>query len=67
MTEQLTDLQIRLAFQEESIDELNRTVANQAQEIKELQYGFREIAKRLLALSPSDTASEIEEPPPPHY
>lgn len=67
MTKQLTDLQTRLAFQEDSIDALNRTVASQAREIKELQYGFKEIAKRLLALSPSDAASEVEETPPPHY
>ncbi|VAX10509.1 hypothetical protein MNBD_GAMMA26-110 [hydrothermal vent metagenome] len=67
MNKHLTDLQSRLAFQEDSIDELNRTIARQAQEIKELQHGFREIAKRLQTLSSSDTASEAEEAPPPHY
>ena len=67
MNEKLTDLQTRLAFQEDCIDELNHTVARQAQEIKELQHGFKEIAKRLQALSHSDVASETEETPPPHY
>jgi len=67
MTDQLTDLQTRLAFQEESIDVLNHTVARQAQEIRELQQAFKEIAKRLYSLSESNSASEAEETPPPHY
>jgi len=67
MNDQLTDLQTRLAFQEESIDALNSTVARQAQEISELQQVFKEIAKRLHSLSDSNAASEAEETPPPHY
>jgi len=67
MKDQLTDLQTRLAFQEESIDVLNRTIARQAQEIRELQQAFKEVVKRLHSLSESNTASESEETPPPHY
>jgi len=67
MNDQLTDLQTRLAFQEESIDALNATVAQQAQKISELQQAFKEVAKRLHSLSDAHTASDAEETPPPHY
>ncbi len=65
--EQLADLQARLTFQEESIDVLNRTVAQQAQDISELQHAFKEMARRIHAMAKPDLASETEETPPPHY
>jgi len=67
MNDKLTDLEMRLTFQEESIDVLNRTVAQQAQEISELQHAFKEISQRFHSLSQSNIASEAEETPPPHY
>jgi len=67
MNDQLTDLQARLTFQEESIDALNHTVARQAQEISELQQAFKKITQRVYALSESHIASAAEEAPPPHY
>ncbi len=67
MSDQLTDLQTRLAFQEESIEELNRTVVRQAREMDELRHELKELRRQLRALTPSNIASEAEETPPPHY
>lgn len=67
MNEQLTDLQTRLAFQEDSIEELTRTVARQAQEMNELRHELEGLQRQLRALTPSNIASEAEEKPPPHY
>lgn len=67
MNDQLTDLQTRVTFQEESIDILNHTVARQAQEIHELQHAFKKMAHQFSALSQSSIASDAEETPPPHY
>ena len=65
--EQLIDLQSRLAFQEDIIDEVNNTLGLQANEITELQQEIKELKRQLRALTPSNIASESEETPPPHY
>jgi SlyX protein len=67
MQEQLIDLQSRLAFQEDSIDEINHALALQAREITDLQLEIAELKRQLRALTPSNIASESEEAPPPHY
>lgn len=67
MEEQLIDLQTRLAFQEDNIGEINRTIAAQAREITELRLEIAELKRQLRALTPSNIASEAEETPPPHY
>ncbi|HEC16691.1 MAG TPA: SlyX family protein [Sedimenticola sp.] len=67
MNKQLTDLQTRLAFQEDGIEELNRTVARQARELDELRHELEELRRQLRALTPSNIASEAEETPPPHF
>lgn len=67
MDEQLIDLQTRLAFQEDNIGEINRTLVAQAKEITELRLEIDELKRQLRSLNPSNIASEKEETPPPHY
>ena len=67
MEQQLIDLQSRLAFQEDGIDQINQTLALQAREISELRLEIEELKRQLRALTPSNIASEAEETPPPHY
>lgn len=67
MEEQLIDLQTRLAFQEEHINEINHTLAQQAKELNELRLEIKELKRQLRAMSPTNIASEAEETPPPHY
>lgn len=65
MEKRIEDLEVRFAFQEESIDALNRQQHLQQKEIDALQ---REVArlKQLLQQS-SGSGNEIIDEPPPHY
>ncbi len=62
----LTDLQTRLAFQDETINELNDVVTDQQQQIDRLREELRIFSDKLKTLEESvDTAPQDEKPP--HY
>ncbi|MGV6827183.1 MAG: SlyX family protein [bacterium] len=67
MEEQITDIQARLMFQEESLDSLNRTIAMQEQLIMRLIRDVEELQEQVRELSPSPLEGMGPEPPPPHY
>jgi len=67
MESQLTDLEVRLAYQEASLEELTNTVVRQDQTIVELRAEVEALARQLRELTPSNVASMDEETPPPHY
>ena len=66
LARKLEELEIKLAFQEDTIDTLNAMVARQDKEILDLW-----AANRLLKQSLNDVKSGNEgdepDPPPPHY
>lgn len=63
--ERLTELEIRLTHQENTIDELNKTIFEQWQVIEMLQKQVQNLKDRQKAI----TASNIDDRPyvPPHY
>jgi SlyX protein len=65
-TARLDALEIRVAYQDETIEELNAALARQWQEIDKLRrdMALLEAALREAAQSPGDGSPE---PPPPHY
>jgi SlyX protein len=65
--DRLTDLEIKLAFQEDLVDSLNQVVTAQQRELELLQGQVRLLYQQLKSLQPSDIASVDEEAPPPHY
>ncbi|MEJ2508769.1 MAG: SlyX family protein [Gammaproteobacteria bacterium] len=67
MESKLTDLEVRLAYQEASLEELTRTVVRQDQVIAELRAELEALARQVRELTPSNVASMDEETPPPHY
>ncbi|MET0014216.1 MAG: SlyX family protein [Sedimenticola sp.] len=67
MNEELIDLQTRVAFQDEAIQELTLTVTRQQNQISELQTALQQLRQQLKNLTPSQVASADEETPPPHY
>ncbi|MES9846448.1 MAG: SlyX family protein [Candidatus Sedimenticola sp. PURPLELP] len=67
MNEELIDLQTRMAFQDDAIQELNATVARQQNQIAELLTAFKELRQQVKNMTPSQVASAAEETPPPHY
>lgn len=63
----LEELEMRLAFQEQTIDELNTQVARQELDIRELWEAKQKLHKQMKDISPSNIRSAEEETSPPHY
>lgn len=66
MQNQIVELETKLAFQEDMIQALNRTVGQQQQELLELKRDVEELQTQLRAMAPS-LAPGITDEPPPHY
>jgi SlyX protein len=66
MEEHLIELQTKLAFQEDAIEALTRTVTRQQSELQELRLDMAELQRQIRALTPPQAISG-EEKPPPHY
>ncbi|GBG01256.1 hypothetical protein AZSI13_05830 [Azospira sp. I13] len=66
MDERLNELEIKLSFADDAIDELNRTVFRQQQEIDALRDALRTLRQQVLASLPEEKRSLRDELPP-HY
>ncbi|OGI51635.1 MAG: SlyX protein [Candidatus Muproteobacteria bacterium RIFCSPHIGHO2_02_FULL_65_16] len=67
MNERLTELEVRVAFQGQTIQDLNEVVTRQQRQIDRLTQELEAIKSRLSALAPSMVIPQEEEKPPPHY
>lgn len=63
----IADLESRLAFQDDTIDQLNQVVAGQDKRIERLETLLRRTREQVEMLVPLMGAPGGEEPPPPHY
>lgn len=66
MESRLTELEVKLSFTEDLLDELNRTVFRQQQQIDQLQQELRVLRQQMQANVPLENWSPQEELPP-HY
>lgn len=66
MESRLSELEIKLSFNEDLLEELNRTVARQQQQIAALEQQLRELRVQLQRSLPADTDGSGHEIPP-HY
>ena len=62
-----SELETRLAFQDDMINALSEQMAKQELDIRELWEAKRLLHKQLKELAPSNVRREDEETPPPHY
>lgn len=69
MDSRLTELETRVAFQDDLLETLNRIVADQQRQMVLMQREIRILHDQIKSLSPSDLASntEQEQERPPHY
>lgn len=67
MQAQIDDLQARLAFQDDAIQEMLGTLVDQQKQIYELREMMTHLHKQMNAMTPSQLANADEETPPPHY
>lgn len=62
----LAEIEIKLSFNEDLLEELNRTVAQQQQRIADLEQLVRDLRLQLQRSLPPDSAGPAHEIPP-HY
>ena len=67
MNERLTELEVRVAFQDQTIQDLNEGVTRQQREIDRLVRELEAVKSRLAGLAPSMVIPQEDEKPPPHY
>lgn len=65
--QRLTELETRVAFQDQTIQELNEVVTRQQREIDHLTRELEALRERLRGFTPSPVVPPDEETPPPHY
>ena len=64
----LAELEMKIAFQEKIIEELNQALIQQQQfSIDKMQVQLRHLVNKLKDIQTSNIASAAEETPPPHY
>jgi SlyX protein len=66
MDARLSEIEIKLSFNEELLEELNRTVARQQQQIVALAQQLRDLQLQLQRSLPAESGSPDNEIPP-HY
>jgi SlyX protein len=62
----IVDLQTRIAFQEDAIHELSRTVVRQGNDIEAMRREIETLRGQIRDLAAAGVAG-ADEPPPPHY
>jgi len=65
----LIEIETRIAFQDDTIEQLNQIVTTQQQQIDQLRKEVTAIAARVSepSVAASNIATQAEETPPPHY
>jgi SlyX protein len=65
--ERIAELEIRLAHQEQTIEELSSVVAGQANLLELLREQVRRLSGQMGELAEAVTEKSEADPPPPHY
>lgn len=63
----IAELESRLAFQDDTVEQLNKVVAEQDGRLARLELLLRRTREQVEMLLPLMHAAPGEEPPPPHY
>ncbi|PSU45429.1 SlyX protein [Photobacterium aphoticum] len=63
----IDELEMKQAFQEQTIEELNQALTAQQFLIDKIQTQMKFMVGKVKGMEPSNMATEAEEPPPPHY
>ncbi|MBP8172842.1 MAG: SlyX family protein [Aeromonadaceae bacterium] len=67
LLERLEYLESRVAFQDDTIEQLNQELAEQQKLQEKMRRQLDAIINKLREAAPSQIASQAEETPPPHY
>ena len=67
MKERLVELEVRVAFQDQTIQQLNEAVTSQQAQIDRLVRELVMLKSQLTSLAPALVIPQEDEKPPPHY
>lgn len=68
LNQRICELETKLSFQENTIEDLNNVIINQQFSLDKMQQQLRLLAQKMRNLEPNNNiASQSEETPPPHY
>lgn len=68
LEERVCDLEMKLSFQDDTIDQLNNAIVEQQKIIEDQKVQLTYMINRIKSMqTSSNIASEAEETPPPHY
>ncbi|WP_373186558.1 SlyX family protein [Halopseudomonas sp.] len=67
LEDRVADLEIRLVFQDDTIQSLSETVAAQQMEMEKLRRAVEVLARRQADLASSLPGGSDDDQPPPHY
>ncbi|SIO17529.1 SlyX family protein [Salinivibrio sp. ES.052] len=67
LQQQIDDLEYKIAFQEDTIDQLNSALTQQQGDIERMTAQIQYLVSKLKNIEPENIASQAEETPPPHY
>lgn len=67
LEQKISDLECQMAFQEQTIDELNDALSQQQLLITNMQVQMKFMVGKMKTMDSSNMADPSEETPPPHY
>lgn len=67
LQERIDHLESRLAFQDDTIEQLNQALTLQQQDLDKIRHQMTVMVTRMKEMTVSQIASQSEETPPPHY
>ena len=67
LEERLTEIESRVAFQDDTVQQLNDVIVRQQQDIEKLTEELQLLKQQMQALAPSLVVDQAQETPPPHY
>ncbi|CAH0542892.1 SlyX family protein [Vibrio marisflavi] len=67
LEQRVSNLECQLAFQEQTIEELNDALSQQQLLISKMQSQMKYLVGKMKTMDTSQLADQTEETPPPHY
>lgn len=67
LEQKISDLECQMAFQEQTIEELNDALSQQQLLITNMQVQMKFMVGKMKTMDSSNMADQSEETPPPHY
>ena len=67
VNDSIIDLQTKLSFQDDLLEDLNLVVTDQQHHIMRLESALESLRVQVKTLQVDPTSGEATEPPPPHY